>query len=441
MGTFTIGRLSIGDPDKLVHAGDDGLQVSGWIFGASMAAAKVLRQQALGLGDTVRGEPVVPVTWSTDSTIDGFYRLTRPPRVSAIEATYQTVYGFRVDFDLERVAGGYQLPSAESYTVGTSRTGIPGGVTPAYLVGYPSTATAFDYGGTLRTTYDRVGPGGTARVVTDSGLAAAYSRQRIAPASWYDMGCYIKVGGDYVVGAEIPAAGNDENWEIGNGYVKVVSAPAATDRTFNVVGPGATPSSWGTNTGYTIVWANGVYTQPNNTWPIKATAISHVEVIRCQPHCATLRLWGQIAYITSPSQWTDVAIDLRIRRGSAIIEGAISVSATPAWYWGIIRSGAAAASHQLITGGGGIYPTSNDADGNRWCMFTGTSTTTGAANAYWYQGELVASSFVSTFDFGLGCSYATNAGTGVASAPGNSTDLRDQYFAAMDEVVHLGVQR
>ena len=75
--TLTIGRCGLDVTHDDVQSLDDTgteVRISGWLKASSLADAKVLRQQLLGHVNNP-DEPVVPVTWSTDSTLDGYYRV------------------------------------------------------------------------------------------------------------------------------------------------------------------------------------------------------------------------------------------------------------------------------------------------------------------------------------------------------------------------------
>lgn len=433
MGTLTIGRLAIVDPRSLEHDGDQGLRVAGWISGSTMDAAKTYRQQMLGLADTSRGEAVLPVTWSGDSSLDGYYRLARPPRVSTVDATYSSIYGFTYELDLVRVDGGHQLPAAESYVFGVTRTGKPGGTTEVYWHAIPSTMSIYDVGARGNGNQQgRTGPGGTVGYFPGAWYASSYARLRIPPANWYDMASTVTINGDVAVGAQTVNA--PTSWSLSNGLVKAqaVSGGSAS-KSFEVVGPAATASSWGTAQGYCL----GLYV---TSWIKLPTAnLKAVEVLRTQPWCSAVRL--VFTYKPYTYDAIEVFCDLRLRRGSWIIEATISTSATQTAKYGIEQSGNAA--HSVITSGGGLRPDANDADGNRWCLMTGTATDNATAQAdlggstSWPKGRMYMNTAGNLIDFGI--AYERSGGS--SAAWNRSTDLRDQYFSAMDEAVAFGVGR
>lgn len=425
MSTLTVGRCSLADPQEIDHDGDRSLKVSGWMQGTSLSDLKMRRQQLLGLADTDRAEAVVPVTWDADSTFDGYYRLARPPRVTPVEASYSTLYAFRYDLELERVDGGYQLPSVESYLYGSSRTGIPAGTTAAYWHAVPSTRIHYDFLGAPNSSVaTRSGSGGTVYYLPSASYAAGYARMRIEPDNWYDMSATVKVEGNDVVGAcTINSTGS---WELSNGYIRV-TATSNSSATFYVQGPTSTSSTWGTPQGYCVGYSNSIL-----GWvKLPYTQIKSVTPLRTQPWCSALRLTLHHAVYTYDG--VEVYCDLRLRRGSAVVEAVLTTTSYNASFrYGMEQT--LNSTHTTITSGGGLRPSGDDADGNRWVLLTGTAT----ATETWSTGRMYLSgATTAAIDFGIG--FERKGGS--SAGPNRSTDLRDQYFAAMDETVHFGIGR
>jgi hypothetical protein len=73
--TITIGRCTgLRPAPRFPARSGDRVVIRGSILAASLDELKARRQQLLGLEGDV-DDPIVPVTWSTDSTLDGFYRV------------------------------------------------------------------------------------------------------------------------------------------------------------------------------------------------------------------------------------------------------------------------------------------------------------------------------------------------------------------------------
>ena len=72
---------------------------------AQVIAARIERQQILGL----RVGDVIPVTYSEDSSWDGFYEVAQAPRIRAHPT--ELANGAQViDMNLRRIAAGYSQP-------------------------------------------------------------------------------------------------------------------------------------------------------------------------------------------------------------------------------------------------------------------------------------------------------------------------------------------
>jgi hypothetical protein len=435
MGTLSIGRMTLTvDPDGLEHDGDRGITLTGWILEATMATAKTRRQQLLGLADDIRGESVHRVTWSGDSTLDGFYRLARPPRVSAVEATYQTIYGFKWQLDLERVDGHYSLPFAESFLYGIDRPSPPATTTPWH--GIPKTRTSYDVQGAANNSPTvRTGPGGDVIYLPSSLYVSTFARWRLAPANWYDMASTVKINGDEVVGAAVVNA--PTSWELSNGYIRAQSVSHAS-KTFEVVGPAATAGNWGTATGICA----GYY-GPLGWGKLASASIVAVEVLRNQPWCSAIRLTLLLSYYTNDG--IEIYLDLRLRRGAAFVDVALSVAAASSIKWGLELTGNPATT--TLTAGGGIIPTANDADGNRWALMTADATDNATAQAdlggstSWTKGRMYMNTATTKIAYGLGYNRGGTTTDAGGASPAKSTEVRNQWWVGQDEVVKFGVGR
>jgi len=421
-----LGRVDVSDTEVVNFDGDRKLHLAGDLHAATIGDAKALRQQVLGLADVARNEDVFPVTWSEDSSIDGYYRLVNPPQTSTVEASYATNW-FRYSADLIRVDGGSQLPGIESTIQGGYRRNKDAGVTASFLHGVPSTTKSYDPGdGSMLSALSRTGPGGTAHIYRGNTFKYTHARWRIPPASYYEMAATVTVGGYTAVGAQVASAGNETTWTLENGLVQVTAATGANEL-IKVRGADNAGSGWGVYTTYKA----GTYTALYG-WATSWLAIKGVEVVRTSPECSIIRL---VCGHTYPfyAGVAEAVVELRLRRGSYIVEGAI-LSAGGNIAPGIGRADLAA--HTNATGV--LRPSANDADGNRWCMFTNTATTTsgltGTPGGGWATGQLVATANIGAFDFGLGYERLGSS----AVDPNRYTDLRDQYNASGDEVVTIG---
>lgn len=224
--TTTIGRVSLTSaPYNQSHSGDR-LSFSIDITGYSLTVAKVLRQQLLGLADNA-DEPVIPLTWSDESDLDGFYRVlgvsVDPTIVHLRDGT------MRCQIDLERVGGGYARPAFEvPYAVGTLTN--PHGLTGGRHLGIP--ATTADWSALTGITTRSTSTGNVYWLYTKSGTSGELDpgvlSYFVAPASYYVGACVVEqsVGGTWypVIGDQVSL--QLDLWRISNGIIRLT--PQAT---------------------------------------------------------------------------------------------------------------------------------------------------------------------------------------------------------------------
>jgi len=114
--TLSIGRCGLDVTSDDVRSIDDGgtrVRFDGWLRATSLADAKVLRQQLLGHAGN-RDEPVVPVTWSTDSTYDGFYKVTSANVGAQYDQRNYDNFLFPFSVELERMIDTNSAAAFES---------------------------------------------------------------------------------------------------------------------------------------------------------------------------------------------------------------------------------------------------------------------------------------------------------------------------------------
>lgn len=212
--TFQIGRASLAThPFQLSHAGDlltFGIDVAP----ASVTEAKAIRQQLTGL---VEGD-VIPVTWSDDSDIDGFYRVISA-QVNPVEQYLNSGF-MRAVLTLQRVGGGYANALIELLSVFTEDTDVAygAGSGPFNVVAVPGSA--------LGLTVESLDVGGDVAYVqaitsADGSRVAAY---RVPPSAFYEGAATIEMrsGGVWypVVGRQIPDVAV-EDLRLTNGILRV----------------------------------------------------------------------------------------------------------------------------------------------------------------------------------------------------------------------------
>jgi hypothetical protein len=251
--SFTIGRCSFTNAPSAIRYSGDTVQINIDILPPTLAEAKVLRQQVLGLDDNA-DEAVVPVTWSDDSDLDGFYRV-QSVDVEATQA-YLVNKLMRCSITAERVGGGYALPRIDVITGTLERDDSihtsQGGSAIAIAVPASSAATfqeapysiADDLtsfpGSAHRPCADEVTVDSIAwdsvwvREASSAGngeIISHYSMWLPAPLFYFGA-CRVEVevGGTWygVMGRQI---GLHRKWRISNGIVRLTSADGSTPGT------------------------------------------------------------------------------------------------------------------------------------------------------------------------------------------------------------------
>jgi len=381
-------NLSVGRAGLATSVGGDGLElvcdqwsqegdeasVAGFIRRQSTVAdAKALRDQLAGYGLQNTDELVVPVTWSEDSTRDGFYRVMSVDTSNELtgrlgspsEAGSNLAYRFTAD--LSRVPN-FQAPVWEKICSGATRSG--GAATGVTWASYPSTATLVQHANN-----------GSASVVTleaeNADVVFTYHAstfynetilQTLAPSTFYQVAAKVERSVDNgttfrtVVGKQIlndPTSG----WRINNGLVRV-----SYSTTLDVEMWDDTNSQW-ESVSYKAV-SNGV----------TATSLGNpdsVLILRNAPEIVTVR----IAWSVADTPRIVVYCDLTLRQGQPWVEGYLSTMASGTKSLGVFRSATTASTSYT----GGIEATSANAAGNKYrilCKTTGVTKDTTNGGAY-----------------------------------------------------------
>jgi hypothetical protein len=227
--TLTVGRCTDLRPaPRSPSRSSRSVTVTGTVLATSIDDLTARRDQLLGLANNV-DDPVVPVTWSTDPSIDGFYSVNRVS-VEQIGTTDSARARFAIE--LEEI-DGRTAPLVEadaSAVVRTNGCGATDGEPTVVALAYHSSAS----------TYEGTGAGLIARSGEDGDV---YLGLRTAPftevysafpsiANRYAGTCKIEVkyGSTWypVVGQQVPASAAG-NWRISNGLVRLSYSPYTGD--------------------------------------------------------------------------------------------------------------------------------------------------------------------------------------------------------------------
>lgn len=343
--TATIGRVGGDVTFDGMQGWDqsgDRVSVRGFLKATTTDDLRVLRQQLSGYVNNP-DEPVVPVTWSYDPTVDGFYRVTGVDVSAAPVSAKSFLFPFTAS--LERVAG-YAAPLIEPRLSGALRVNshaiVVGSVLP--IVGFPSSATdvwtgtsgGAPAGFTTRTSAD-----GAMRVFTNGNWDSLGFA--VEPADFYVGAATIEVGDTLrtVVGDQI--TNEPTAWRLSNGLVRVT--PGSTAGRLDISHYDG--SAWDTAKSIRIF---------GNTTAGNVDSFTSVRVMKNAPEGCVIRLGCTVAY---GFDWGYTYVDLRLRRGDRNVEGCLVSKAQSDW--GVALSTAEACTAQT----GGIRATANDASSNR----------------------------------------------------------------------------
>lgn len=244
--TFTIGRLGplAEGPYAIQHNGDQ-LGFKFDLHPATFAEAQAQRAQILGYANN-DDEPVIPITWTGDDHLDGFYRV-RAVTAQPIEAYTETNL-VTCSVAAQRVTGGWSNPLVETNAIAKSITdgwslSTDLGIGDAYTV--PALVTTQDeyyFDAALFTREN------TAYATADgdiwaiyNGDAAGYDLEAIGtladPSEWYRGRPLLEVdttgsgGWATVVGRQLPDAANYAGrWRLSNGLIRVSAVSGTAGR-------------------------------------------------------------------------------------------------------------------------------------------------------------------------------------------------------------------
>lgn len=411
MSTFTVGRISLDEIEEWSQKGDR-ISVKGDTIASSVTAAKSMVQNILGLADNP-DEDIVPVTFSEDADLNGFYRVLSS-QADTDWAVLTDGY-VRWSMQLERVSGS-GTREIESTLFGTARTGKPGGITERYWFGIPSDATAYPFGDDY--TVSRAGGGWNTLITEGSTYANAHPRWSISPANYYNASAYVSVRSghpDKMVGRQMIADGTD--WQIGNSLITVGPPTSSTNlfKTTHVV-------SAGTGGTQTYDWALIFITAGPTVNTQTMGNPTQVRVLRNSPEAVTVQLrFGPTPHASlglASNTKVGFYLTLTIRRGDRGVRIAFNSNGITA-NWGF--GPASTAAFTAITADNqGLVETVADVDGNKRVIITALGTTLSTATGRLWGGSR--------------SDYSAWIGAAVSAATGETASwLQDAYYAALTE--------
>lgn len=414
MSQITIGRVGLdittGEVDRWEQSGDT-VTTSGTFIVSSAAAALAMRQQLLGLLGP--DEPIVPVVWSDDTTMNGYYRVL-DVQVGTTQFTL-TAGLLPWSAKLQRFSA---YPLVEMQLRGGARTGKPGAITATGFHATPVSWQGVDYNtGTAQTPVARTtyAQGNVEVVSSTSSTTLNLVSAGVDPSDYYDAAAAITANGYTVCGRDMP--NSTTSWGIGNGLVRFANSSGAGNDLVMYVAKNDGSSEYG---------PFGLYWSIDGPVKTRTGTLRSVKVLRNSPEECVLRL--AYNYTTLPTSYLgSLIVDISVRRGSRF--ATITMSGSLSLQWGFFFESATA-----LTGHRTNYTyrsTGTWADG-RAVIGTGQSSTFEAV-----QGGCYLSSAGSTF---LGWIGIESLGAGATTPPDGKQDLENQYWYGLSETQRVVAQ-
>lgn len=401
--SLVVGRVTIPEVENVSRQGGgngEQLTLRGDCLSTSLAATKAIGRELLSLADYAH--TVIPVTWSEDSDLDGFYRLTG----AQVDTRSLNDKGFLpFTLQLERFGSSADV-AVQSVIVGTSLTNDVG-ITEGETVPFHALPPGF-YSYDISTS-----PSNLTRTADDGSVRVFYGIDftvdpvwSIDPADYYTSAAYITTGGYLRAGRKV--ANSPTSFELGNHLVKV--APGSGGTAGQLVVSHYDGSSWDSKSWRVGYGATTTYVTAD--W-------STLAIFRNDAEAVTIRL------VSTRGTSGAVTLDLTIRRGSRFLSGVLSVpQASAVRLQTVTNETGSTFTPTGASAGFGVRADANDAGGNRYIIGAPNTTSKGAV------GYIERAS--STMPFLLGLEVG---GTGAATGD-TADDLSLQYLGAVTEKVY-----
>lgn len=405
MAILTIGRVGLdvemGHPSELseernLDAGRN-LLLRGWLMGTSQATTLALRSE---LVDQI-GQ-LVAVTYTLDTTIDGFY-IPTDVRIEAVLSSYRGRGAYRFEVSLLRI-GTDSRTELQSLITGAAITNSHSLAGDLWWAAPPG-ALAISTGTTAVIEHSR----GTEDGVLGVFLGVSTDDDptwSISPSGYYDGSARVFTGGRLRAGQDF--RNDPANWELTNGIIRVRPVTFGGSSTGRLDFSFHESAVWSTDTTFKIVWAN---TTDLPAW-------HYMTCMRNTPELVILRLVRDAA--TAPPSSERHVLDIQLRRGAPFVSCYYT-------YTGAAASHAVARdSADASTAGNGHIRDSSLIDGHRWILGSPRAFGTDLVN-----GKINLSVAAQTLPFFIGAALNDSA-DGSHNGP---TDITNQYIGHMSETV------
>jgi hypothetical protein len=404
MSILTIGRVGLAgvdldDPEQLTGASspaERGIEISGTALGSTLAITKGQRDELIAVANLP--EPAVPVTWTGDPTLDGFYRIKNSS--FDIRALHDRGFvTFRVSAQYVGAAGEIVFRSKVVGTVLANDHGVTEAESAPFHAP-PLGHYAYNPGSTVPSSFTRTGADGAITVYVDVDFAVS-PFWSVSPANYYAGAARITV--DSTLRAGLTCPNSPDDWQLENGLVRV------------------TPNGSGGR--LDVEHHDGTSWETAKTWRIQSGGSDvgewdAVRILRNTPEECSIRLTRDV------SSGGEITLDLSLRRGSRFVVGYLRRHASATLKVVL----ASAETGQNVTPAGAssavaVERSSNDGDGNRYVVGSARSFTADLAT-----GGLSKAS-TTTLDFFIGSEIDGSS----AASNDTSEDLALQYLGTLSE--------
>jgi hypothetical protein len=418
---FTIGR--VGKTAPLLLAAPGAWQRSGRQITLTStstvlpALAPLLRDQLLGYienGD----EQKVPVISTADPRLTGYYRIVDVDIDTDPDLISNGSVAARITLEM---VSGFTQPMLEGVVPGTLLTNAVGGVFADGIAFHAVPGASTEYNANdwlgLFNSYTRASADGPIAVFTygfhDIFGGTYYgttvsARHAVPPASFYVGAATLEQGNPLypVVGRDLVQP-DVANWRLSNGLVRVT--------------PNAIASRLDISHYNGSIWSTKTYTLKDGAAPL-VTGWNSLTVLRNSVEETIIRLTSGVGMLDI------LSLDISLRRGDEIARLYFATTLSNGHNYAVARI-TAEASTAVAVGAitkGMIRATSNDADGNRFVIFSvqNANPTNDLVN-----GAVTNTASPMAADFGIG----SEIGGSGSAVPNRAVDLGGQYLAAQDE--------
>lgn len=423
--TLKVGRfgldISVAAPMDYRLEGDR-LSFRGYAYGASQEQAQALRQQCVGLQGNP-DEPVVPVRCSWDSSLDGFYRVSRAS--AEVDPSDDARYRVRYSIECEQVSS-FAMPRVEIVTQGVQRSGSTTVYSGNYWHARPSAWDGYTVNSTGVTTYTSevmVGDDGAySYYVQSAALSNSTINVTTTTSAYYAAAVSVYEGASLYRVNGRQSYNYPTSWKMSNGLIKVTPS-STTAYLFHVSGYKMGTASW--TTGYDVEIG---HLTGGITWTTDSCATPYtMRILRNSPEECVLRLQFQTATALAGSGALSAhQVDLALRRGERGVRTYFQATAgaDTSRQWGFMfrpQTTCVSAGYNSY----GIEFASNNADGVKYWMSTATACTMGVAGGRIYRSAAGSSleAFVGMYEAYLGTELQGSGSSG----------WQARYYAAMGE--------